>query len=171
MDNNLEQQKKTAQENLLQLLPPECGHLYMVGEENGIKQPHYIWLEDGKLHLRCIYFTANGTQIASYSPTFSADCTRAIYNLLKDYYKDELPMPKNMEPVTITSILDRPVMSFDFTNRALKCMRGAGIKTVRDLVKIKDGRELLRMRNFGKLSLTEITEWLTKNNLYFGMEV
>lgn len=169
MDNNLEQQEKIAQENLLQLLPPECEHLYMVGKGNGVKQPHYIWLEDGELHLRCIYFTANGTQIASYSPTFSVECTQEIYKLLKGYYGDELP--QNMELGTITSILDKPVHDFDFTVRALKCMRGADIKTVRDLVKIKDGKELLRFRNFGKLSLTEITEWLTKHNLHFGMEV
>lgn len=160
MDNNLEQQKKTAQENLLQLLPPECGHLYMVGEENGIKQPHYVWLENGELHLRSIYLVANCTQIASYSPTFSAECTREIYKLLKKHFDTDG-----------AKILDTPVRDFDFTIRALNCLNAAGIITVRDLVKIKNGRELLRVRNFGKLSLTEITEWLTKHNLHFGMEV
>ena len=169
MENNLEQQKKFTQENLLQLLPPECKHLYMVGKNDGVKQPHYIWLQDGELHLRCIYLMANGTQIASYSPTFSEDCTREIYNLLKEYYGEELP--KNMKHGTITSILDKPVRDFDFSIRALNCLHAAGIETVRDLVKIKNGRELLRVRNFGKLSLTEITEWLTKHNLHFGMEV
>lgn len=89
MDNNLEQQKKIAQDNLLQLLPPECGHLYMVGEENGIKQPHYVWMKDGQLHLRCIYLVANGAQIASYSPIFSAECTREIYNLLKKHFETD----------------------------------------------------------------------------------
>lgn len=160
MENNLEQKKKLAQENLLQLLPPECAHLYMIGEENGVKQPHYIWVENGQLHLRCIYLTANGTQVTAYSPTFGAECTREIYKLLKKHFDNESK-----------EFLDKPVRDFDFSIRALNCLHAAGIETVRDLVKIKNGRELLRVRNFGKLSLTEITEWLTKNNLHFGMEV
>ena len=67
-------------------------------------------------------------------------------------------------------LLDQKMEDQDLPVRALNCLRNAEIVTVRDLVKYKRA-DLLKFRNFGKRSLTEIDEWLERNNLQFGMKV
>jgi len=53
--------------------------------------------------------------------------------------------------------------------RALNCLKHAEKKTIRDLYHTKY-TDLLRLRNFGKKSLTELYEFLEHYNLTFGMD-
>jgi len=54
--------------------------------------------------------------------------------------------------------------------RALNCLRAADIETLGDLV-VYNKNDLLKFRNFGKKSLSEIEELLKSKNLQFGMNV
>ncbi len=54
--------------------------------------------------------------------------------------------------------------------RALNCLKAAEVDTVGDLVRF-NRNDLLKFRNFGKKSLTELDELLTSLNLHFGMDV
>jgi len=54
--------------------------------------------------------------------------------------------------------------------RALNCLKAADVDTIGDLV-ILHRSDLLKFRNFGKKSLTELDELLTSLNLKFGMDV
>ena len=58
----------------------------------------------------------------------------------------------------------------DLSVRALNCLKAADVDTVGDLVKL-NRNDLLKFRNFGKKSLTELDELLTSLNLKFGMDV
>ena len=58
----------------------------------------------------------------------------------------------------------------DLSVRALNCLKAADVDTVGDLVKLHRN-ELLKFRNFGKKSLTELDELLASLNLKFGMDV
>ncbi|MFI3281861.1 MAG: DNA-directed RNA polymerase subunit alpha [Rikenellaceae bacterium] len=58
----------------------------------------------------------------------------------------------------------------DLSVRALNCLRAADVETVGDLVKLHRN-DLLKFRNFGKKSLTELDELLDSLNLKFGMDV
>ena len=58
----------------------------------------------------------------------------------------------------------------DLSVRALNCLKAADVETVGDLVKLHRN-ELLKFRNFGKKSLTELDELLATLNLKFGMDV
>ena len=58
----------------------------------------------------------------------------------------------------------------DLSVRALNCLKAADVETVGDLVKL-NRNELLKFRNFGKKSLTELDELLASLNLKFGMDV
>lgn len=171
MDNNLEQRQRLTAEIMERLLPPECKHLYFSSvTDKGIKQPTYVWLEKGQLHIRSLYISNNGSEIHSYDPTYGEDCTRSLFEYLKGYFE-----PSDTEIIAQTcdnlrEFLDTSVKDFDFTVRALNCMVANDIFTVRDLVRHKRA-DLLKTRNFGKRSLTEIDEWLNKHNLHFGMEV
>lgn len=54
--------------------------------------------------------------------------------------------------------------------RALNCLKAAEVETVGDLVRF-NRNDLLKFRNFGKKSLSELDELLANLNLHFGMDV
>ncbi len=54
--------------------------------------------------------------------------------------------------------------------RALNCLKAAEVETIGDLVRYHRN-DLLKFRNFGKKSLTELDDLLASLNLNFGMDV
>jgi DNA-directed RNA polymerase subunit alpha len=58
----------------------------------------------------------------------------------------------------------------DLSVRALNCLKTAEVETLGDLVKFTKN-DLLKFRNFGKKSLTELDELLDKHKLHFGMDI
>ena len=58
----------------------------------------------------------------------------------------------------------------DLSVRALNCLKAAEVETVGDLVRFHRN-DLLKFRNFGKKSLSELDELLESLNLHFGMDV
>lgn len=58
----------------------------------------------------------------------------------------------------------------DLSVRALNCLKAAEVETVGDLVRY-NRNDLLKFRNFGKKSLTELDDLLNSLNLHFGMDV
>jgi DNA-directed RNA polymerase subunit alpha len=53
--------------------------------------------------------------------------------------------------------------------RALNCLKAAEVDTLGDLVSFKN--DLMKFRNFGKKSLTELDELVAVKNLNFGMDL
>ena len=66
--------------------------------------------------------------------------------------------------------LAQPVSELELSVRSANCLREANIKTIGELVK-KTEPEMLKYRNFGKKSLTEISNIMKEMNLTFGMDV
>ena len=66
--------------------------------------------------------------------------------------------------------LAQPVSELELSVRSANCLREANIKTIGELVKKSEG-EMLKYRNFGKKSLTEISNIMKEMNLTFGMDV
>lgn len=58
----------------------------------------------------------------------------------------------------------------DLSVRALNCLKAAEVDTVGELVRF-NRNDLLKFRNFGKKSLTELDDLLASLNLHFGMDV
>ncbi len=58
----------------------------------------------------------------------------------------------------------------DLSVRALNCLKAAEVDTIGDLVRY-NRNDLLKFRNFGKKSLTELDDLLASLNLHFGMDV
>jgi len=72
------------------------------------------------------------------------------------------------EPDIPESKLSMPISALDLNARAAHCLDGVGMKTVQDLL-AKSERELLAMRNFGKVTLDEVSERLAEHGLSIGM--
>ncbi len=67
-------------------------------------------------------------------------------------------------------LLKTKLVDLDLSVRALNCLKAADIETLGDLVTL-NRHDLLKFRNFGKKSLTELEELLKSKNLSFGMNV
>jgi len=66
--------------------------------------------------------------------------------------------------------LKTPLEDLELSVRAYNCLKAAKINTLHELVSY-DTNQLLKFRNFGKKSLTEIQALLTDMNLSFGMDL
>lgn len=66
--------------------------------------------------------------------------------------------------------LKTKLVDLNLSVRALNCLKAADVETLGDLVQYNK-TDLLKFRNFGKKSLTELDELLTSLNLKFGMDV
>jgi len=74
------------------------------------------------------------------------------------------------ESVRIANLLKTSIEDLNLSVRAYNCLKSANINTIAELVS-KDESELLRFRNFGRKSLTELLEVIEEKNLEFGMDV
>ncbi len=74
------------------------------------------------------------------------------------------------EKVRIASLLRTSIEDLNLSVRAYNCLKSANILTIGELVS-KDESELLKFRNFGKKSLSELIEVIEEKNLHFGMDV
>ncbi len=83
--------------------------------------------------------------------------------------EDETPLEiKEEQHEAVNPYLNKGVEELELSVRSYNCLKAANIRTVGELV-TKTESEMLKYRNFGKKSLTEIKEVLTKYNLGLGM--
>lgn len=69
----------------------------------------------------------------------------------------------------IQRLLDKSIEELELSVRSFNCLEAASIKTIRDLVQ-KSENDMLKYRNFGRKSLSEIKGILKEMNLSFNME-
>ena len=74
------------------------------------------------------------------------------------------------EILRMRQLLNQHLQDMDLSVRALNCLRAAEVDTLGELVKYHRN-DLLKFRNFGKKSLTELDELLERNGLAFGMDI
>ena len=67
-------------------------------------------------------------------------------------------------------LLKTKLVDMDLSVRALNCLKAADVETLGDLVSIAKS-DLLKFRNFGKKSLTELEDLVDNKGLVFGMNV
>jgi DNA-directed RNA polymerase subunit alpha len=67
-------------------------------------------------------------------------------------------------------LLKTKLVDLDLSVRALNCLKAAEIETLGDLVQY-DKNDMLKFRNFGKKSLTELEELVETKGLSFGMNL
>jgi DNA-directed RNA polymerase subunit alpha len=103
-------------------------------------------------HFKLFYSVAEATTISKEAETSPEDSQ------------------KEVERQRIKKILVTPVEELELSVRAHNCLKAAEIRTMGELVKLEES-ELLKFRNFGKKSLTEIGDIVQQSGLEFGMNV
>ncbi len=74
------------------------------------------------------------------------------------------------EVLHMRQLLKTKLVDLDLSVRALNCLKAADVDTLGDLVSY-DKNDLLKFRNFGKKSLTELEDLLKAMSLNFGMDI
>jgi len=74
------------------------------------------------------------------------------------------------ESLHMRQLLKTRLIDMDLSVRALNCLKAAEVDTLGDLVSFNKN-DLMKFRNFGKKSLTELEELVNVKGLHFGMDL
>ena len=74
------------------------------------------------------------------------------------------------EVLHMRQLLKTKLVDMNLSVRALNCLKAADVETLGDLVQFNKN-DLLKFRNFGKKSLTELDDLLESLNLSFGTDI
>lgn len=74
------------------------------------------------------------------------------------------------ETLHIRQLLKTKLIDMDLSVRALNCLKSAEVETLGELVCFSKA-DLLKFRNFGRKSLTELENLVKSKNLEFGMDI
>jgi len=74
------------------------------------------------------------------------------------------------ETMALRKLLSQTIDEMELSVRSYNCLQAAGIKFIHELVS-KEENQMLKYKNFGRKSLTELVEKLDSMNLQFGMQV
>lgn len=89
--------------------------------------------------------------------------------LLESQAKEETKVVDE-EILHMRKVLKTELVDLDLSVRALNCLKAADIRTLAELVTY-DVADMLKFRNFGKKSLSEIQELVKSKGLSFGMNL
>jgi len=91
-------------------------------------------------------------------------------NILLESQTKEETKEVDEEILHMRKILKTELVDLDLSVRALNCLKAADIRTLAELISY-DVADMLKFRNFGKKSLTEIQELVKSKGLSFGMNL
>ena len=74
------------------------------------------------------------------------------------------------ETMELRKLLNQTIDEMELSVRSYNCLHAAGIKYIHELVS-KEENQMLKYKNFGRKSLTELVEKLDTMGIHFGMEV
>ncbi len=91
-------------------------------------------------------------------------------NMMLEAQTKEETKEVDEEILHMRKILKTELVDLDLSVRALNCLKAADIRTLAELVSY-DVADMLKFRNFGKKSLTEIQDLVKSKGLTFGMNL
>ena len=105
----------------------------------------------------------------SYSATVLMDHLKLVEAIAKPEVL-EVTEKISEEIIQVRNLLNLTIDEMELSVRSHNCLQAAGIKHIYELVS-KEESEMLKYKNFGRKSLTELIEKLDSMNLQFGMQV
>jgi DNA-directed RNA polymerase subunit alpha len=74
------------------------------------------------------------------------------------------------ETLALRNLLNQAIDEMELSVRSFNCLQAAGIKYIHELVS-KEENQMLKYKNFGRKSLTELVDKLSSMGLHFGMDI
>jgi DNA-directed RNA polymerase subunit alpha len=91
-------------------------------------------------------------------------------NIALDVRKEEKEVVVDEETMLVRKVLGTPLEDLELSVRAFNCLKAAKINSLSELVQYTQ-EELMKFRNFGQKSLSEIEQVLNERGLHFGMDI
>lgn len=104
----------------------------------------------------------------AYAAKVLSDHLKLFINFEEEFEEAEEEEVFDEEKLRIAQLLETLVEEMELSVRSSNCLKAAGIKSIRDLV-TRSEAEMLKYRNFGRKSLSELTEVLISMGLSFGL--
>ena len=105
----------------------------------------------------------------SFSATVMMDHLRLVESIAKPEVL-EVTEKISEEIIKVRNLLNLTIDEMELSVRSHNCLQAAGIKYIYELVS-KEESEMLKYKNFGRKSLTELVEKLDEMGINFGMDV
>jgi DNA-directed RNA polymerase subunit alpha len=84
--------------------------------------------------------------------------------------EEEKPTATDLRKNRLKELFNRSVEELELSVRSSNCLKASNIKTLGELVQ-KSESEMIKFRNFGRKSLNEISEILSRHGMHFGMKL
>jgi len=91
-------------------------------------------------------------------------------NIALDTKREEKEAVVDEETLQMRKVLNTPLEDLELSVRAFNCLKAAKINSLSELVQYTQ-EELMKFRNFGQKSLSEIEQVLHERGLHFGMDM
>ena len=91
-------------------------------------------------------------------------------NISLDTKREEKETVVDEETLQVRKVLNTPLEDLELSVRAFNCLKAAKINSLSELVQYTQ-EELMKFRNFGQKSLSEIEQVLHERGLHFGMDI
>jgi DNA-directed RNA polymerase subunit alpha len=91
-------------------------------------------------------------------------------NISLDTKREEKETVVDEETLQLRKVLNTPLEDLELSVRAFNCLKAAKINSLSELVQYTQ-EELMKFRNFGQKSLSEIEQVLHERGLGFGMDI
>jgi DNA-directed RNA polymerase subunit alpha len=91
-------------------------------------------------------------------------------NISMDTKREEKESVVDEETLQLRKVLNTPLEDLELSVRAFNCLKAAKINSLSELVQYTQ-EELMKFRNFGQKSLSEIEQVLGERGLHFGMDI
>ena len=106
---------------------------------------------------------------ASYSATYLREHLKFVEAIANPSVL-EISDGVSEETIMLRKLLNSTIDEMELSVRSFNCLQAAGIKYIYELVN-KEENQMLKYKNFGRKSLTELVEKLDSMGLHFGMEI
>ena len=106
---------------------------------------------------------------ASYSATYLREHLKFVEAIANPSVL-EISDGVSEETIMLRKLLNSTIDEMELSVRSFNCLQAAGIKYIYELVN-KEENQMLKYKNFGRKSLTELIEKLDTMGLHFGMEI
>ncbi len=93
-----------------------------------------------------------------------------LFITIEEEFESEKVEEIDEETLRVRQLLEMRVDELELSVRSSNCLRAANIQELRDLVRRSES-EMLKYRNFGRKSLTELNAILSELGLSFGMDI
>ncbi len=133
---------------------------YRVGQKTDFEKLNINIITDGSIDPKQALTDASKILIQHFM-LFSDEKINLEENIVEDFDEDTLHMRQ---------LLKTELTEFGLSVRALNCLKTAEVFTLGELVSFKKS-DMLKFRNFGKKSLSELEELIAEKGLHFGFDI